>query len=168
MGELNRAFPCRPRWLTPSILGLTLTLGLSGCTDGDSTPPSTRSHASSAKPTPSSTSSGRPEHIEGETVTRAPKPLDGKAVLKEASRTGSAALPLRNIGSGRLGIQVNCQGKGTLTVAVTPIGLSFPLACVDYEVSSTYNEIHLKRARSEGAIQISAPTTVRWALTVEQ
>ncbi|WP_405599686.1 hypothetical protein OG741_19785 [Streptomyces sp. NBC_01410] len=146
-----------------------LLLGISGCSDDDAKSQPTSTSASPVKPMPTSTTgSSRAEHIEGETVTQAPKPVDGKAVLRVASRTGNATLPLSDIGAGRLAIQVNCQGKGTLTVSVTPIGLSFPLECVDHEVSSTYNEIRLKRARSEAAIQITAPSAVIWALTVEQ
>ncbi|MYQ52535.1 hypothetical protein GTW41_15040 [Streptomyces sp. SID4941] len=74
----------------------------------------------------------------------------------------------KEIGIGGLAVQVNCQGEGTLHVTVKPVGLSFPLECVDEEVSSTYNEIRLKRARSEGSIQVTAPSTVLWALTAEQ
>ncbi|OKJ02790.1 hypothetical protein AMK18_10120 [Streptomyces sp. CB01249] len=72
------------------------------------------------------------------------------------------------MGAGSVAIQVNCRGKGTVDVALKPVGLSFPLECVDGEVSSTYNEIQLKRARSEGSVQITAPSTVSWSLTVEQ
>ncbi|THA72993.1 hypothetical protein E6P78_01575 [Streptomyces sp. A0958] len=74
----------------------------------------------------------------------------------------------KEIGNGTPAIQVNCQGNGTLDVALKPVGLSFPLKCVNGEVSSSYDEIRLKRARSEGSVQISAPSTVSWSLTVEQ
>ncbi|GGT69800.1 hypothetical protein GCM10010207_80300 [Streptomyces atratus] len=88
---------------------------------------------------------------------------------KAGQPLGNAELPLtKEIGAGTLAIQINCQGKKILNVTVAPVGLSFPLNCVNEEVSSTYNEIHLKRARSEGTVQVSAPSTVRWALTVEQ
>ncbi|MEU0398010.1 hypothetical protein ABZ208_35715 [Streptomyces sp. NPDC006208] len=144
-------------------------LGLSGCTDV-AKPRATSASASPVKPAPgNATSSGRAEHIGGETVTRAPEPGDGTAVLQVASQRGNVALPLtKKVGTGRLAIHVNCQGKGTLTVSVWPIGVSFPLACADHEVSSTYNEIHLKRPRSEATIHVSASSAVHWALTAEQ
>ncbi|MFC9623285.1 hypothetical protein ACFTXM_25895 [Streptomyces sp. NPDC056930] len=67
--------------------------------------------------------------------------------MSVASKQGNAELPLtKEIGAGTLAIQINCQGKGILNVTVDPVGLSFPLNCVNEEVSSTYNEIHLKRA----------------------
>ncbi|WP_415957776.1 hypothetical protein [Streptomyces sp. 021-4] len=90
-------------------------------------------------------------------------------LLSVASQSGNAQLPLaEKIGVGLVAIQVNCQGDGTLEVAMEPVGISFPLECVEKEVSSTYNEIHLKRARAEGTVQVKAPSGVRWALTVEQ
>ncbi|WP_229919817.1 hypothetical protein [Streptomyces minutiscleroticus] len=70
--------------------------------------------------------------------------------------------------TGPLSVLVNCQGKGTLTVAVKPVGLSFPLECVQDAVSSTYNELQLKRERPEGAVTVTANSDVRWSLTVGQ
>ncbi|MER5746285.1 hypothetical protein ABT097_23795 [Streptomyces sp. NPDC002225] len=105
-----------------------------------------------------------------ETVSRAPRPVgDGPVLLSVASRQGNAELPLAGrIGTGTLAVQVNCQGEGTLDVTVTGVALSFPLDCVKGEVSSTYNEVHLKKARGEGAVRITAPAGVRWAVTVER
>ncbi|MGW1819185.1 hypothetical protein ACWCQM_37215 [Streptomyces sp. NPDC002125] len=140
---------------------------MTGCTEGDESPskqPAPSRTAESAAPT------GRAEHIEGETVSTAPKQVnDGQVLLSVASKRGNAELPLtREIGAGLLAVQVNCLGKGTLEVAIEPVGLTFPLECVNTEVSSTYNEIRLKRARSEGTIRVTAPSGVRWALTAEQ
>ncbi|MEW2087200.1 hypothetical protein [Streptomyces sp. NPDC005283] len=150
---------------------MSLTIA-SGCSDAAPHGGQSSSTASaSSRPHPSSTQSGgRAERVEGESVTKAPKPVgDGKVLLSADSRKGNAVLPLDDkIDAGALAIQVNCQGKGTLTVSVDPIGLSFPLECIDHEVSSTYNEINLKRARSEGSVRITAPSMVRWALTVEK
>ncbi|MFF9076794.1 hypothetical protein ACF1BP_11510 [Streptomyces sp. NPDC014735] len=150
-------------------MAATVTLILTGCSEEKKPSPTEPSTSRSAQPSPSQ-SSDRAEHIEGETVSRAPKPVnDGQVLLSVASRNGNAELPLtKEIGAGMLALQVNCQGNGTLEVAVDPVGLSFPLKCVDEEVSSTYNEVHLKRARSEGTVRVTAPSTVRWALTAEQ
>ncbi|MEU3045956.1 hypothetical protein ABZ705_05360 [Streptomyces sp. NPDC006984] len=169
MGELSRSATNRSYLGSPLLVATLLLLGISGCSSDDVTPQPTAISASPVKPTSSGpTSSGRAEYVEGESVTEAPKPISGKAILEVASRTGGALLPLGDIDAGRLGIQVNCQGKGTLTVTVTPVGLSFPLECVAYEVSSTYNQMHMRHARGDSTLQISAPTTVRWAVTVEK
>ncbi|MBL3670783.1 hypothetical protein JL475_33465 [Streptomyces sp. M2CJ-2] len=69
---------------------------------------------------------------------------------------------------GALSVLVNCQGEGTLTVSVDPVGLSFPLECVDGEVSSTYNELALKQTRPQATVKVEAPSPVRWSLTIGQ
>ncbi|MEW2060879.1 hypothetical protein AB0899_08910 [Streptomyces sp. NPDC007002] len=144
-----------------------LALSATGCSDSGSSP----SKAASSRPAkPTATDTPRAEHIEGESVTTAPKPVgDGSVLLSVASRKGNAQLPLNeDIGAGRLAIQVNCQGQGKIQIAIDPTGLSFPLDCVEKEVSSTYNEVHLKRERKEGTVRVTAPAGIRWAVTVEQ
>ncbi|MGA5069152.1 hypothetical protein ACPB9E_36255 [Streptomyces exfoliatus] len=171
MGELNRPLTGLSLRTGAGLLaGVTLLFGVTACTGTENDKQTPTPSTTSAKPQPTSTpSSTRGEHVEGESVTEAPKPVNGTVLLSTAGRTGNATLALgEKVGKGRLAVQVNCQGKGTLTVSVTPVGLDFPLTCVEGEVSSTYNEIHLKRPRDEAAIQIAAPSTVRWALTVEQ
>ncbi|MCH0562030.1 hypothetical protein I3F54_02255 [Streptomyces sp. MUM 2J] len=70
------------------------------------------------------------------------------------------------IKAGALSVLVNCQGEGKLTVSVDPVGLSFPLECVDGEVSSTFNQLDLKTNRTHGTVRVNAPSRVRWAITV--
>lgn len=151
-----------------AALAGAVVLCVSGCTDAPGAASPKPSTTGAAEATRNET--GRAEHVPGESVSKAPKQLnDGKVLLSVASRSGNAKLPLaERIGVGPVAIQVNCQGKGTLEVNVDPVGLSFPLKCVEKEVSSTYNEIHLKRARTDGSVQVTAPSGVRWALTVEQ
>ncbi|MFF9864706.1 hypothetical protein ACF1G0_04680 [Streptomyces sp. NPDC013953] len=98
----------------------------------------------------------------------APEPLNSGVLLAAThSRAGSATIPLGGIGTGRLGIQVVCRGEGTLSVAVEPVGLAFSLECAD-RGSSTYNEALLKRDHAEGRVRVTAPSTVRWALSAER
>ncbi|MCX5114830.1 hypothetical protein OOK13_41575 [Streptomyces sp. NBC_00378] len=167
MGELILSVPARRS--SSFAVAAVAALVLAGCSAEEKPSPSAPSASQSVRPSPIQTSD-RAEHIEGESVSRAPKPVnDGQVLLSVASKHGNAELPLTTeVGTGMLAIQVNCQGEGTLNVTVDPVGLSFPLECVNEEVSSTYNEIHLKRARSKGTVQITAPSTVRWALTAEQ
>ncbi|MEU7039404.1 hypothetical protein ABZ958_38060 [Streptomyces sp. NPDC046237] len=63
---------------------------------------------------------------------------------------------------------VACQGIGTINVSYTPAGLSFPLQCVDGEVSTTYNQIELKHERESASVYVQAPSSVRWAMSVGQ
>ncbi|MFC9759566.1 hypothetical protein [Streptomyces sp. NPDC056921] len=167
MGELILSVAARRS--SSFAISAVAALVLTGCSEQEKPSSAAPSASQSARPSPTQTSD-RTERIEGESVSRAPKPVnDGQVLLSVASKHGNAELPLtKEIGAGMLAIQVNCQGKGTLNVTVDPVGLSFPLECVNEEVSSTYNEVHLKRARSKGTVQITAPSTVRWALTAEQ
>ncbi|GAA0615985.1 hypothetical protein GCM10010394_52570 [Streptomyces crystallinus] len=168
MGRLTRPAPA-----ACALTAVAMLIGAVGCSGGDGDSDAAPK-AATRSPTPSASKSitpptGRPEHIDGQTVTRAPKPMgNGKVLTSVNSRNGNAELPLGKIHSGRLAVQVNCQGSGKISVAIDPSGLSFPLECVAAESSSTYNEVHLKTDRSEGALHITAPSTVRWALTVEQ
>ncbi|WP_406410137.1 hypothetical protein OG923_16520 [Streptomyces halstedii] len=169
VGELIAPAPARCPSFSLAAIAVVAALALTGCSGEAKPAPDDPSASPSGRVSPSQTGE-RSEHIEGETVSQAPKPVnDGQVLLSVASRKGNAELPLtKEIGIGSLAVQVNCQGEGTLHVTVKPVGLSFPLECVDEEVSSTYNEIRLKRARSEGSIQVTAPSAVLWALTVEQ
>ncbi|MFE7518588.1 hypothetical protein [Streptomyces halstedii] len=169
VGRLIAPAPARRPSFSLTAIAVAAALALTGCSGEEKPAPVGPAASPSGRVSPSQTGE-RAEHIEGETVSQAPKPVnDGQVLLSVASRKGNAELPLtKEIGIGSLAVQVNCQGEGTLHVTVKPVGLSFPLECVDEEVSSTYNEIRLKRARGEGSIQVTAPSTVLWALTAEQ
>ncbi|WP_405870808.1 MULTISPECIES: hypothetical protein [unclassified Streptomyces] len=100
-------------------------------------------------------------------MTKAPVLPDGKVVAQAANASGNREMEIQGgITAGSLSVLVNCQGKGTLTVSVEAVGLSFPLECVDGEVSSTFNQLDLKRSREHGTVNVTAPSHVRWALTV--
>lgn len=153
------------------VVGVAAAVVLTGCTNGQGshTPTTHKSPTPAASASASKGTSGRAEHISGETVTKAPDPLDGQAVARVANAQGNREIEIPGgVKAGALSISVNCQGRGTLTVSVKPVGLSFPLECVAGEVSSTYNELHLKTARGRGAVYVTAPSPVRWALTVGQ
>lgn len=152
-----------------AIAGAAATIVLSGCTSsqGDGNPTAHKSPSSASSAPTGRETSRRSEEIPGESVTKAPTPLDGKAVARVANARGNREIDIPGgIKAGTLSISVNCQGQGTLTVLVKPVGMSFPLECVAGEVSSTYNELHLKTARGRGTVYVTASSPVRWALTV--
>ncbi|MFJ4522698.1 hypothetical protein ACIP4Y_17395 [Streptomyces sp. NPDC088810] len=140
-----------------------------GCTASDGATPDAR-HASSPSSASSSTQSptpGRAEHVAGESVTKAPTLPDGNVVVKAANVTGNREMDIKGgLKAGPLSVMVNCQGEGELTVRVEPAGLRFPLKCVAGEVSSTYNQLNLKHTRAQGTVRVTAPSGVRWAITV--
>ncbi|MFF7643648.1 hypothetical protein ACFZCX_25800 [Streptomyces canus] len=148
-----------------------MAVSLAGCTndhDDAGTPP--RTSAQQAVPSPTKSSApDSVEHIPGETVTKAPVFLDGKAAVQTANVRGSEELEVPGgLKAGHLAILVNCQGEGTLTVSVQPVGLSFPLECVKGEVSSIFNQMDLTNAHTYGTVKVTASSRIRWALTVGQ
>ncbi|MEU9860946.1 hypothetical protein AB0D99_08725 [Streptomyces sp. NPDC047971] len=72
------------------------------------------------------------------------------------------------IDPGNLSVLVNCQGEGTLTVSLTPTGMSFPLECTAEKVLSTYNQLSLTTRREQAFIDVEAPFGVKWSLTLGQ
>jgi hypothetical protein len=148
---------------------MAAAVAMAGCTGGQDhakPSPDTPPARSVASPTGSPTS-GRAEHVPGETVTKAPVLPNGEVLAQAANASGNREMEIRGgIKPGKLSVLVNCQGKGTLTVSVEPVGLSFPLECVDGEVSSTFNQVGLKRSREHGTVNVAAPSRVHWALTV--
>lgn len=162
------------RWTTRRRLGciigaLLAAATVGGCSDGDDSSASAKPTKSTQSTPPSkSKKDDRPEHIPGESVTEAPRLPEGEALAEVATAKGNQEVPLRRIAKGPLSVLVNCQGKGTLKVTVKPMGMSFPLECVDGEVSSTYNELGLKKARPKGTVTVEAASTVRWSLTIGQ
>ena len=131
-----------------------------GCTGGHAAVPRTAAPPkTSAAVTRTPSSSG--------SVTEVPA-LPGEDVVAQAANvTGSRELDIRgDIGSGALSVSVDCEGRGRLTVAVRAVGLSFPLACADGEVSSTYNVTDLRRDPTRGTVSVTASAGVRWAIAV--
>lgn len=169
--------PCRPvpvgrlKELTAAVGALAAAAALAGCTGGRDdagTPPRTPPSPSAPSPTRSA-AFDRVQHVPGETVTRAPAYPDGKALIQKANVQGSQELDIPGgLKAGPLAILVNCRGDGTLTVAVKPVGLSFPLTCVKEETSSIQNVMDLPNPRSHGTVTVTSPSGVRWALTVGQ
>ncbi|MFF7751287.1 hypothetical protein ACFZCP_18960 [Streptomyces sp. NPDC007971] len=160
MGKLNTL-------TTATALAALAALAV-GCnsTSGDT---SKALHTSSPASPSKASASDRPEHVPGESVTKAPTLPDGEVVAQAANASGNREMDIRGgLKSGALSVLVNCQGKGKLTVLVQPVGLSFPLECVDGEVSSTYNQLNLKHTRTYGPVSVTAPSNVRWALTAGQ
>ncbi|GHE55651.1 hypothetical protein GCM10018785_26310 [Streptomyces longispororuber] len=151
---------------TVTVGVLLASVALTACSGSTDTPdesePTRLAFAAPAK------EQGRPEHIPGESVTAAPRLPEGKALAEIAAAEGSRTVPLGRIGEGPLSVLVNCQGRGTLEVTLQPMGMKFPLSCVKGEVSSTYNELRLKKPRAEATLKVTVPSTVRWSLTAGQ
>ncbi|MEU6549031.1 hypothetical protein ABZ915_01920 [Streptomyces sp. NPDC046915] len=117
--------------------------------------------------TPSPAASSRAVDVPGVSVTKAPALLEGEVLAQAADAGGNREMDVRGgIRPGVLSVLVTCQGKGRLTVSVEPVGLRFPLDCVDGRAGSVLNQLEVKRAHEHGTVSVTAPAGVRWALTV--
>ncbi|MEU6950838.1 hypothetical protein ABZ957_37500 [Streptomyces sp. NPDC046316] len=158
----------RTRTLKRLMMGaaISATLVSVGCT------PEEKAISSPTDPSNTSSPSGIPESPTDSpagSVEVAPKLPDTTAISAVAKVEGSREIPLKGgVHKGPLGIMVACQGKGTINVSFTPAGLSFPLKCVEGEVSTTYNQIELKHDRDSASVNVQAPSSVRWAMSVGQ
>ncbi|MFE9133570.1 hypothetical protein [Streptomyces sp. NPDC007355] len=166
MGELSTTHRRRgaARFLAAgcAVAALLATIGCS--TDGEADPGGTEPSGSASR-----VQTETPDKPARDSVDVAPRLPDGDAVATEANVTGSRQVPLEGgVKKGPLGIMVKCLGQGTLKVTFEPAGLAFPLECGAGEVSATYNQIVLKQDRSSAHIQVTAPGSVRWAMTVGQ
>lgn len=163
--------PGRAAVLAAACLAVALSSGCSGKDEAGSGGSSATApgNAASAQAKATAEATRRAENVEGETVTEAPQLIDGEVVVSVTDARGSRAVEIKGgVRPGAVGIAVNCLGEGTLTVELHPVGLSFPLKCVAGEISSTYNQIDLKKAREEAWLQVTAGSGVRWALSVGQ
>jgi glucose/arabinose dehydrogenase len=151
-----------------SLAGIILiAAGATGCSEEE--PTSAPSPASSTARTPGPETTSREENASGESASKAPKLPDGHVLAQAENRLGNSTLPVEKLVAGDpLAVMVTCQGKGTLTVSLTPQDITFPLECAEGKASTTYNQIDLKRDRDSSSIKVAAPSTVRWSLTAGQ
>ncbi|ULR51348.1 hypothetical protein [Streptomyces deccanensis] len=120
-----------------------------------------------AKATPAS------DATEGDTAhelaNEAPDPVADRVVLRQNKTRDSAHLEFgaARKGEGKaLTVAVNCQGEGTIEVTLRPTGASFPMKCLDGEVTSTNNEFTIAGAERAGTISVAAAPGVRWSLSM--
>ncbi|WP_411081669.1 hypothetical protein [Streptomyces sp. cmx-18-6] len=101
-------------------------------------------------------------------VARPPALDDTETVVVRQDETrGNRILAF---GEGRKGdaliVAASCRGEGTVDVTVKPVNVTFPLTCVEGEVTTTYNQLALRGAGGPGAVTVRASSAVRWSLTI--
>ncbi|MFF8956299.1 hypothetical protein [Streptomyces sp. NPDC014894] len=91
----------------------------------------------------------------------------GEVVLRQDETRGHAELPYGGGSKGRtLIVAVNCQGAGTVRVTLSPTGTTFPLECLDTEVSAVENRMTTSESHRAGTVSVRADSSVRWSLAV--
>ena len=63
-------------------------------------------------------------------------------------------------------IAVECEGPGRIEVVLRPMFTSFPMTCLDGEVSAEYNQFTKDSAVRAGVVSVTADPGVRWSLSV--
>ncbi|MGA4979383.1 hypothetical protein [Streptomyces cinereoruber] len=164
MGEvISRTAPFRGLKIAALGMGVAVAFLSTGCT------PDNAEESKKLSPSSAQSSASASEENPSGSVETAPKLPDGKVLAAVANVQGNRELDLKGgVRKGPLGVIVSCQGKGTVNVTYTPSGLSFPLQCTEGKVSTTYNQIDLKQERPSASVNVQAPSSVRWAMSVGQ
>lgn len=158
-----------------TLLSAAALLSTTACSsDGDTgtTKRSVRSaEPSPAKATPAADSKEADEGaVSGESVDRAPDlGMADRVVLRQDRTQGNASLEFGKAKKGdgdALTIAVECEGKGKIEVALRSIATSFPLNCLDGEVTGTFNQFALDGADRAGTVSVTAAPGVCWSLSV--
>lgn len=103
-------------------------------------------------------------------VDRAPDlAMAERVVLRQDGTRGSASLEFGKAKKGdgeTVTIAVECEGPGRIEVVLRPMFTSFPMTCLDGEVSAEYNQFTVNGAVRAGVVSVTADPEVRWSLSV--
>ncbi|WP_371579344.1 hypothetical protein [Streptomyces sp. NBC_01314] len=103
-------------------------------------------------------------------VDRAPDlAMADRVVLRQDGTRDSASLEFGKAkkGDGKtVTIAVECEGPGKVEVVLRPMNTSFPMTCLDGEVSGQYNQFTQEGADRAGVVSVTADPEVRWSLSV--
>ncbi|MFJ1972790.1 hypothetical protein ACIO93_29400 [Streptomyces sp. NPDC087903] len=151
-----------------SVVCTALLLPVTACTADDTgtgaQPPARRTHTpaagrttATASPAEAQPSVEQPPRLDpGETPAGRLKRDGGNAVFAfDAGKKGDVLI-----------VAIRCQGKGTATFEVRPVGVTFTRKCLADEVGTDYNEMALSKAHRAGTVTVTAPSSVRWSVTV--
>ncbi|MDT0571097.1 hypothetical protein RM704_27150 [Streptomyces sp. DSM 3412] len=126
-----------------------------------------------APPDPTSDSGSGSDWDEGDApgqlADRAPDPVTDRVVLRQDRTRDSAHLEFgaARKGEGKgLTVAVSCEGKGTVKVVLRPMGASFPMECLDGEVTSVNNEFAVDGSTRAGTVSVTAAPGVLWSLSM--
>ncbi|MDX3639679.1 hypothetical protein [Streptomyces sp. MB09-02B] len=120
-----------------------------------------------AKATPAS--DANEDDTAHELADEAPDPVADRVVLRQNKTRNSAHLEFEAARKGEgkaLIVAVSCEGKGAVEVVLRPTGASFPMECLDGEVTHINNEFAIDDADRAGTVSVTAAPGVHWSLSV--
>ncbi|WP_216591009.1 hypothetical protein [Streptomyces brasiliscabiei] len=104
-----------------------------------------------------------------ELAEQALDPLTDRVVLRQNRTRNGAHLEFDKARQGEgkaLTVVVSCEGEGTIEVALRPLGASFPMDCLEGEVSSIQNVFAVDEAARAGTVSVTGPSSVQWSLAI--
>ncbi|MFF9041154.1 hypothetical protein ACF090_37470 [Streptomyces sp. NPDC014892] len=120
-----------------------------------------------AKATPAS--DANEDDTAHELASEAPDPVADRVVLRQNKTRNSAHLEFEAARKGEgkaLIVAVSCEGKGAVEVVLRPTGASFPMECLNGEVTHINNEFAIDDADRAGTVSVTAAPGVHWSLSV--
>ncbi|QFQ98186.1 hypothetical protein F9278_20480 [Streptomyces phaeolivaceus] len=180
MSRISLASPRSRRTLTAlTLLSAAVLLSTTACSSepGGDTSAQTRHPERPAKATPAAETDDTENTTDTEDETdtprelakRAPDPFADRVVLRQDRTRNSAHLEFdaARKGDGKtLSVAVSCEGEGTIEVALRPLAASFPMDCLDGEVTSINNEFTMDGTERAGTVSVTASTGVQWSLSI--
>ncbi|MDW4910258.1 hypothetical protein RB628_34255 [Streptomyces sp. ADMS] len=156
---------------TAAAICAAVLLTGTACTSSDDGPKTSAEKSAPVSPTP--TASDEPaadavQHVDGESVTEAPK-IDRKTIASFANAWSGRTIPFEGgLRKGRLGIALNCEGKGTVKVEVPALGMTSVEECADGKVATIYSETEVSAAAPDAYVQVTGTSGVRWSVSAGQ
>ncbi|MDX3522885.1 hypothetical protein [Streptomyces scabiei] len=159
-----------------ALLSGAVLLAATACSsDGDTgaqrREPARTAESSLARTTPAADSGEGDEAAVSEVSVDAAPDLEtaDRVVLRRDGTQGNASMEFGRArkGDGKtLTVGAQCEGKGEIEVSLRPVGVSFTVTCRAGEVSGEYNQFTVDGADRAGTVTVTAPSTVRWSLSV--
>lgn len=158
--------------ITLTLMSAAALLSATGCSSGGDTEAREQRPVRTAGPTPAKATPAADSNeadARRELADRAPDHFAERVVLRQNRTQGSAHLEFGKAEKGEgkaLTVAVNCEGKGTIEVVLRPMDASFPMDCLDGEVTSIGNQFAIDDAERAGTVSVTATSGVRWSLSI--
>jgi hypothetical protein len=151
-----------------AVLGLMVAVLATACTSGDDeTSEATPASASASGPDSAGHSTTPSRQAAAVTPPELDEGLGESLAGRQAATRGNATF---DYGAGAKGqaliVAVSCKGTGTIKVNVPVVSMSFPLECGKRTPEVTYNQLAARAAYKAGTVEVAAPSSVTWSVTV--
>ncbi|MDX2542520.1 hypothetical protein ACOT81_19040 [Streptomyces sp. WI04-05B] len=155
------------RAATAAAICAAVLLTGTACTSDDDGPKTSAKKSAPATPTATAVAEAVPD-LYPDTVTKAPE-IERKTIASFANGQFGRAIPFKGgLHKGTLGIALNCEGQGTVTVEVPDIGMTFVEECADGKVATIYNETEISSADPDAYVHVMGTSEVRWSVSAGQ